>query len=292
MLAMADVAAEGHRDPRTRAHPFDHRVRRHHRARGHGPAPIDMVEADVAVSQPSTSPSRRDSRLASRGCRCMRATSTTSSDRVRQGPRAELGGQRHEPGAPHLRPAHFVPETKRVAADARDAGAQVPPGDRRGRVRRDRRPRHPRGSHRGVGGRDRRRVRRRRADRADPARRRGRGPARFPVDELNELLDADLPEGDWDTVGGLVFNVLGRVPAEGESVNVGRLAFWRSGCRAIASFGISTVLASADDEHPTPGAVKSERESADRPRAATTPASSVPGSSPSWADPTSASPRS
>src|SRR5439155_11016609 len=27
--------------------------------------------------------------------------------------------------------------------------------------------------------------------------------ARMPVDELNELLDADLPEGDWDTVGGL-----------------------------------------------------------------------------------------
>jgi putative hemolysin len=44
--------------------------------------------------------------------------------------------------------------------------------------------------------------------------------ARLPVDELNELLDADLPEGDWDTVGGLLFNVLGRVPVEGESVDV------------------------------------------------------------------------
>jgi putative hemolysin len=44
--------------------------------------------------------------------------------------------------------------------------------------------------------------------------------ARFPVDELNDLLDAELPEGDWDTVGGLLFNVLGRVPLEGESVEV------------------------------------------------------------------------
>ena len=44
--------------------------------------------------------------------------------------------------------------------------------------------------------------------------------ARLPVDELNELLDAELPEGDWDTVGGLLFNVLGRVPVEGESVEV------------------------------------------------------------------------
>lgn len=44
--------------------------------------------------------------------------------------------------------------------------------------------------------------------------------ARLAVDELNELLDSELPEGDWDTVGGLLFNVLGRVPVEGESVDV------------------------------------------------------------------------
>ncbi len=44
--------------------------------------------------------------------------------------------------------------------------------------------------------------------------------ARLPVDELNELLDAELPEGDWDTVGGLFFNVLGRIPVEGEEVDV------------------------------------------------------------------------
>jgi len=44
--------------------------------------------------------------------------------------------------------------------------------------------------------------------------------ARMAVDELNELLDAELPEGDWDTVGGLLFNVLGRVPVEGESAEV------------------------------------------------------------------------
>jgi len=34
------------------------------------------------------------------------------------------------------------------------------------------------------------------------------------------LLDAEHPEGDWDTVGGLLFNVLGRVPVEGESAEV------------------------------------------------------------------------
>ncbi len=44
--------------------------------------------------------------------------------------------------------------------------------------------------------------------------------ARLAVDELSELVDAQLPTGDWDTVGGLLFNELGRVPVEGESVEV------------------------------------------------------------------------
>jgi len=42
--------------------------------------------------------------------------------------------------------------------------------------------------------------------------------ARMSIDEVNELLGADLPEGDWDTVGGLVYGLLGHVPIEGETV--------------------------------------------------------------------------
>jgi len=38
------------------------------------------------------------------------------------------------------------------------------------------------------------------------------------IDELNELLDVDLPDSDWDTVGGFVLSSLGHVPREGESV--------------------------------------------------------------------------
>ncbi|MDQ2650407.1 MAG: hemolysin family protein [Actinomycetota bacterium] len=45
--------------------------------------------------------------------------------------------------------------------------------------------------------------------------------ARLPLDEANELLGAHLPEGDWDTIGGLLLSELGRVPADGESVVVG-----------------------------------------------------------------------
>lgn len=42
--------------------------------------------------------------------------------------------------------------------------------------------------------------------------------ARMPIDEVNDLLDLTLPEGDWDTVGGFFYSRLGRVPAEGETV--------------------------------------------------------------------------
>ncbi len=43
--------------------------------------------------------------------------------------------------------------------------------------------------------------------------------ARMAIDDLNELLGTDLPEGDWDTVGGLIYGLLGHVPTEGESVD-------------------------------------------------------------------------
>jgi CBS domain containing-hemolysin-like protein len=43
------------------------------------------------------------------------------------------------------------------------------------------------------------------------------------VTEANELFDANLPTGAWDTVGGLLFDLLGHVPKQGESVDIGRL---------------------------------------------------------------------
>jgi CBS domain containing-hemolysin-like protein len=42
--------------------------------------------------------------------------------------------------------------------------------------------------------------------------------ARMAIDEVNDLVHVDLPEGDWDTVGGFLFNLLGHVPTEGESI--------------------------------------------------------------------------
>lgn len=40
----------------------------------------------------------------------------------------------------------------------------------------------------------------------------------YALDELNERFDLELPHEDFDTVGGLVLHLLGRVPIEGEVV--------------------------------------------------------------------------
>lgn len=45
--------------------------------------------------------------------------------------------------------------------------------------------------------------------------------ARMSVDEVNDLLDADLPVGDWDTIGGLLLHLRGQVPVEGEELRAG-----------------------------------------------------------------------
>ncbi len=43
---------------------------------------------------------------------------------------------------------------------------------------------------------------------------------RMPVDQLNALMGTQLPDDDWDTVGGLIFGTLGHVPDVGETVEV------------------------------------------------------------------------
>ena len=44
--------------------------------------------------------------------------------------------------------------------------------------------------------------------------------ASVPILELNQLLDADLPRDRWNTVGGLMFGLLGAIPAEGQVVTL------------------------------------------------------------------------
>ena len=52
-----------------------------------------------------------------------------------------------------------------------------------------------------------------------------RVPGGMAIDEVSEELGVELPDTEWDTVGGLVFNLLGHVPEEGEKVRFQGLEF-------------------------------------------------------------------
>lgn len=74
--------------------------------------------------------------------------------------------------------------------------------------------------------------------------------ARLAIDELNELVKADLPEGDWDSVGGLMFHLLGHIPHEGETIEVAgfRLRADRVQGRRISRVRISRLDPIAEAE--------------------------------------------
>jgi putative hemolysin len=61
---------------------------------------------------------------------------------------------------------------------------------------------------------------------------------RTSLDEVNDLLGARFPEGDWDTIGGLVYDRIGHVPVEGESVRLGE---WRLTAQRIQGRRIGRV---------------------------------------------------
>ncbi len=46
---------------------------------------------------------------------------------------------------------------------------------------------------------------------------------RLHVEDLEEVLERPLPKGDYDTVGGLVTSLCGRIPAKGECIEVAGL---------------------------------------------------------------------
>ena len=76
-----------------------------------------------------------------------------------------------------------------------------------------------------------------------------------PVDEVSELLGLELPDEEWDTVGGFVFGTLEHVPEVGESVVHGHWRFTviEVDGRRVRSLRISD-LASEAETAPSPGA--------------------------------------
>ena len=134
--------------------------------------------------------------------------------------RAEREGRGQDPVSGILRPAQLRARDEASGrAHARDAGRQVPHGavgrrarwhrrrgDARGPARRARRRHHRRVRHRGCTW----------VERLDEGGFRVQGSV--PIDELNDLLESDIPHDGWDTVGGFVLGELGRVPEPGESL--------------------------------------------------------------------------
>jgi CBS domain containing-hemolysin-like protein len=49
--------------------------------------------------------------------------------------------------------------------------------------------------------------------------------ARVSIDDLNEILEAKLPDTEWDTVGGLIQGLLGAIPRQGEEVTFEHFRF-------------------------------------------------------------------
>lgn len=73
--------------------------------------------------------------------------------------------------------------------------------------------------------------------------------AKMDVDDLGELLEVELPDGEWDSVGGLVVATLGRVPKPGEQVEVGGLVLQaeRVTGRRIGSLRVSKLVEPEDE---------------------------------------------
>ncbi|MFN8050542.1 MAG: hemolysin family protein [Acidimicrobiales bacterium] len=67
--------------------------------------------------------------------------------------------------------------------------------------------------------------------------------ASINVDDMNDEYELSLPEGDWDSVGGLVFSELGRIPVVGDVVDVDgyRLVVESVDGRRVGSLRISAV---------------------------------------------------
>jgi CBS domain containing-hemolysin-like protein len=48
---------------------------------------------------------------------------------------------------------------------------------------------------------------------------------RASIDDVNELLDVELPHDGWDSVGGLMLGLMGSIPEEGEEVGFQNITF-------------------------------------------------------------------
>jgi CBS domain containing-hemolysin-like protein len=67
------------------------------------------------------------------------------------------------------------------------------------------------------------------------------------TDEASQVLGTELPEGEYDTIAGLLMDVLERIPAEGESVEV---AGWRLIATEVDGMRVAKVTAEPLEQGP------------------------------------------
>jgi magnesium and cobalt exporter, CNNM family len=72
---------------------------------------------------------------------------------------------------------------------------------------------------------------------------------KISIDEVNEVLDVELPDEEWDSVGGLMLGLMGSIPKEGEAVSFQNLRFT---AEKVNGRRISKVLIRREEPEETP----------------------------------------
>jgi CBS domain containing-hemolysin-like protein len=52
-----------------------------------------------------------------------------------------------------------------------------------------------------------------------------RASGKASIDDINDILEIELPDDEWDTLGGLVMGLIGDIPDEGQDVKFQGLTF-------------------------------------------------------------------
>ena len=81
---------------------------------------------------------------------------------------------------------------------------------------------------------------------------------RLGIDEVNELLDTELPDQEWDTVGGLMLGLLGSIPAQGEEVTYQNLVFKAEKVNGRRIAKVLITRKSEEAEQPSPAGATAE----------------------------------
>jgi CBS domain containing-hemolysin-like protein len=77
---------------------------------------------------------------------------------------------------------------------------------------------------------------------------------RLPIDDVNELFDVRLPKEEWDTVGGLMYGLLGAVPKQGDTVEFEDLTFTAE--RVLGRRISKVLIARRESDQPAESAVE------------------------------------